>query len=306
MKKEDYELRIKELEDEIHVLKERYQILAETTPALLFEYKPGTDTMILTYNFPNNQSRREIQNYHAYTRKSPLVHPEHLQKFLGVLTSASLTATKGELEYLSKVSNGEFEWHKTYYSSIADKTGKVISVVGKISNIHASATERQKMIHKVETDYLTGLYNKGASTEKITQWLKNNPTKEGHLIMVDLDNFKSINDIYGHAFGDEILKETARIMVECFSENCLLSRFGGDEFIIFSHNEPLRQVESRVDSFMQKLVNEVTHMEQPLQCSVGISARASKSDDFENLFNRADNAMYLAKKNGKNRYFVYK
>lgn len=305
MDNKQYEERIKELEDEINVMRERYQILVECTNALLFEYRPKEDTMIFVYNFPDNRSRKEIPAYHEYVKVSPLVHPEHLQKFMNVLENASKQPIRGELVYLSKVSTGEFQWHKTIYSSIAGKDGRVLSVLGRIHNIHEFETERQDMIHKVETDFLTGLYNKGAATEKVSCWLKDNPTKEAHLIMLDLDDFKSINDRYGHAFGDEVLKETAKVLKECFKEPHLLSRFGGDEFIIFVIDEPTKQVESRVDDMMHRLAQERTAMQQSLKCSVGIAGRVSKKDGFEELFNRADNAMYIAKKKGKNRYCVY-
>lgn len=304
MTKIDYEERIKELETQFRLMKERYQILAETTSALLFEYKPDEDTMIFNYNFPDNKNRKVIENYHEYMKVSPLVHPDHLISFLNALDRASLMPIRGEIEYLSKVTSDEFQWHRTYYSSIADNQGKVISVLGRIHNVHQYTTERQEMIHKVETDFLTGLYNKGAATEKITRWLKDNPTREAQMIMLDLDNFKEINDNYGHAFGDEILKDVAKLITECFPDNNILSRFGGDEFIVFMVDEPIRRAECQVDELMQKLVSEITGMEHSLMCSVGITSRASRYDEFEDLFNRADNAMYMAKKAGKNRYFV--
>ncbi len=304
MEQVEYGKRIKELEDQMKLMRERYQILVETTPALLFEYRPQEDRMIFNYNFPDNRSRNVIENYHEYIKVSPLVHPDHMKRFMDALDKASEVPVRGELEYLSKVSGGEFQWHNTVYSSIADNNGKVLSVLGRIQNVHETATKQREMIHKVETDFLTGLYNKGAATEKITKWMKVNSTREAHLVMIDLDNFKSINDIYGHSFGDEILRDVARIIEECFTENCICSRFGGDEFIIFVMDEPVRNVECRVDDLMHRLTVEVTSMEQPLLCSAGIASRASRQDEFEDLFNRADNAMYMAKKSGKNCYFL--
>ena len=221
---------------------------------------------------------------------------------MDVLDTASKMSIRGELEYLSKVSTGEFEWHKTYYSSIADANGKVISVLGKIANIHKFATERQKMMHRVETDYLTGLYNKGTATEKISEWLTTNPTSESHLLMIDLDNFKSINDQYGHSFGDEVLRDTASVLNDCFNEDCLISRFGGDEFIVFVQGKSTRQVESLADNLMQMLSERIIGLESPLKCSIGISSRVYRQDTFEDMFNRADSAMYEAKKKGKGCY----
>lgn len=305
MDKNSYEKKIQSLEEEIKIIKERYQILVETTSAILFEYKPAEDKMIFNYNFPENKSRREISNYHEYMKQSPLVHPDHIRKFMDVLETAARHPMRGELEYLSKVSSGEFEWHKTYYSSIADSNGKVISVLGKISNIHKSATERQEIIHRVETDYLTGLYNKGAAIEKVNEWLTANPTSESHLLMMDLDNFKNINDKYGHAFGDEVLKDTALVLGDCFDDDCIISRFGGDEFVIFVQGKSLSLVKSLAENLLQMLSDKIIGLESPLKCSIGIAARLSRQDTFEDLFNRADSAMYQAKKMGKGRCSTY-
>ena len=158
------------------------------------------------------------------------------------------------------------------------------------------------MMHRVETDYLTGLYNKGTATEKISEWLTTNPTSESHLLMIDLDNFKGINDQYGHSFGDEVLRDTASVLNDCFNENCLISRFGGDEFIVFVQGKSTRQVESLADNLMQMLSERIIGLDTPLQCSIGISSRVYRQDTFEDMFNRADSAMYEAKKKGKGCY----
>ncbi len=306
MKETDYEDKIKALEEEIKVMKERYRILSETTPSLLFEYRPLEDTMLFFYNFPDNKRKREILNYRESVKENPLVHPDHLKGFMAALEKASKVPVKGELEYLSKVSTGEFQWHRTYYSSITDDQGKVISVLGRIHNIHESATEMRQMQHRVETDTLTGLYNRGAISEKVCKWLKTNPTGEAYMIMIDVDNFKNINDMHGHSLGDEVLKEVARLLLFCFDEDSIFSRFGGDEFVGFIVDEPAGRIQGRVNNFMDRLANEITLLSETVHCSIGIAGRASKYDDFEDLFNRSDNAMYRAKKAGKNRYYIYK
>lgn len=287
-------------------MEERYQILVETTAALLFEYQPEEDRMIFTNNFADNKSRQVIERFHEYIKLIPLVHPDHLNKFLSILSRAATMTMQGELEFLAQYNKRDYEWHKAHYSSIADKNGKIIRVIGRIDNIHEFATERQDMMHRVETDFLTGLYNKKAAMDRISRWLKQNSTKEAYMIMMDLDDFKTINDIYGHEFGDEILKNMAQILIECFGKDNILARFGGDEFVIFIKEDTIRQVESKVDLVMQKIDQEGKRRSLTLSCSAGISVRMSKYDDFEDMFNRADNAMYQAKRRGKDRYFVYR
>ncbi len=301
MTKMDYEERIKELETQFRLTKERYQILAETTSALLFEYKPDEDMMIFNYNFPDNKSRKVIENYHEYMQTTPLVHPSHLMKFLDVLDKASRVPTRGEMEYLSRITSDEFQWHRTYYSSIADNQGKVISVLGRIHNVHQSTTERQEIIHRVETDFLTGLYNKRTATEKISKWLKDNPTREAQMILLGVNHFQEINDSYGYDFGDEVLKKIAGLLQNCFADEGVVARFGGVEFLIFLTDESVRQADSQVDELLKRIAKEIDNLDKPLKCSAGITSRVSKYDDFEDLFNRADNAMHMAKRAGENR-----
>lgn len=304
MDKIGYEERIRELEAQLKLMEERCHILMETTTALLFEYHPQEDRMIFIFNYPDNRSRKEIEHYHEYAGKAKQVHPDFLGRLLYALERAAVSSVRDEIEYLGKGSDGEYQWHKACYSSVADKSGAVSTVVGRIHNIHNSVMERQDMIRKMEIDFLTGLYNKGTATEKITGWLRENPEGEAYMIMLDLDDFKAINDTYGHAFGDVVLKESAALMEECFSKESILSRFGGDEFIVFVMGETLSEIEERVSRLMDRMKEDITGMDWPLRCSVGITARISPRDDFEALFNRADNVMYVAKQEGRNRYFV--
>ncbi len=304
MDRVEYEERIRELESQLSLMEERCHILMETTTALLFEYHPREDRMIYIFNYPDNKSRKEIENYHEYAGKSQQVHPDFRGRLGYALERAAAGPLRDEIEYLRRGSDGEFQWYKACYSSVADKTGQVSTVVGRIHNINNSVKERQDMIRKMEIDFLTGLYNKGTATEKITRWLKENPDSKAYMIMLDLDDFKAINDTYGHAFGDVVLRESAGLMRECFSKESILSRFGGDEFIAFVTGEPLKEVEGRISRLMERMKEEITGMEWPLHCSVGITARISSKDDFEALFNRADNVMYVAKQTGRNRYFV--
>ncbi len=304
MDRVEYEERIRELEVQLKLMEERCNILMETTAALLFEYHPREDRMVFIFNYPENKSRKEIEGYHKYAKETELVHPDFVGKLLYALERAANESVRAEIEYLGKGPNGEFQWHKAIYCSVADDRGQVLRVVGRIRNIHDSVKERQNMIRKMEIDFLTGLYNKGAATEKITEWLHENPDSEAYMIMLDLDDFKAINDTYGHAFGDVVLKESAALMEKCFSKESILSRFGGDEFIVFVMGEPLSEVEGRISRLMERMKEEITGMDWPLHCSVGITARISPGDDFEALFNRADNVMYVAKQTGRNRYFV--
>lgn len=215
---EKYNEKIKALEAEIAIMRERYRILAETTPALLFEYRPDMDIMVYYYNFPDNHRTWTVSDYRAYTVENSIIHPSHVRSVLKVLYKAAKSPAKGEVDYLSRISGDNYEWHRAYYSSVMDEEGRVITVVGRIQNIHESVTERHALMHRMETDALTGLYSREAAAEKIQKWIQSNPTAEAYMIMVVIDNVNDINKTYGHAAGDDVLKQTARLLRQYFED----------------------------------------------------------------------------------------
>lgn len=302
----EYEEKIKDLEGEISIMKERYRIFAETTHTILFEYQPGEDTMVYYFNFPDNHKTEKISNYKEYTRENQFIHPSHFKNVLKVIHKASKSLLKGEVDYLTKISGNNYEWHKAYYSSMKDESGKVIAVVGRIQNIHKFITEYNALTHRLETDSLTELYNRETASEKMQYWLDLNPTEEVYMIMAVIDNMNDINRAYGHATGDDILQQVSMILRQHFQDMGIPARYDGAEFIVFIMDESIEMVEHRVASFLDVLTNTVQAFDEPVRCSIGIAGRAGKNDKFDDLFNRADNAMNMARQSGKNSYYIYR
>lgn len=302
---EKYKEKIRAMESEISVMRERYRILSETTQALLFEYRPNEDVMVYYYNLPDNHRTRKIESYTKYAREN-LIHPSHVKHVLKVLHKASKSPVKGEMEYLTKISGEAFEWHRTYYSSVMDESGKIITVLGRMQNIHEFVTERHALMHRIETDFLTGLYSKEAASEKIQKWIDQNPTAEAYMLMAVIDNVNDINKTYGYTAGDDVLKQTSRILRQYFEDMGIPARCSGAEFIVFIMDESIEIVEPRVDSFLDVLTHTVRAFDKPVKYNIGIAGRVDKYDKFEDLFNRADHAMNLARQSGKNSYYIYR
>jgi diguanylate cyclase (GGDEF)-like protein len=127
--------------------------------------------------------------------------------------------------------------------------------------------------------------------------------------MMDLDHFKSVNDTYGHAAGDEALEVTSRVLERCFSDG-FISRLGGDEFLVALVGEyELPQVEERTQQLLDTLLKDYTMKEefQALSASAGIVQERLHVCDIasiENLIKRSDTALYTAKESGRSRYCV--
>lgn len=279
---------LKEANAKLLMQKERYKILEATAQGLLFEYYPDKDTMIFSYNFPDNKKRKKITNYSEYVKTSPLVHSSHLPQFNRALREACISETEGNLEYLSAVSGGGYRWHLTHYKSLADEDGKILSVIGRIEDIHEAKMEKNNLNYKAERDGLTNLYRKEAAFQKMQEYVQEAPEGKFYFIILDLDDFKQINDQYGHQYGDDVLKDVAAKLVVLFGELSILGRFGGDEFVILTRNMPY-----------EKVVELLDQLKESYHFCAGIVVW-DQGQDIKDVFDRADRAMYQVKMSNKN------
>ncbi len=166
--------------------------------------------------------------------------------------------------------------------------------------------ENSKMIEtlteKATLDKLTGFLNKSSGTEKITAMCQK---KTGALMLFDLDNFKLVNDIYGHDMGDQVLIGVADIMRHNTRSEDVISRIGGDEFLAFFTNLTSKAaVKALTDRLNLQLLNKCISLmgedfDIPIGISIGVAFVPEHSRDFDLLFRCADSAMYRVKQNGK-------
>jgi diguanylate cyclase (GGDEF)-like protein len=160
----------------------------------------------------------------------------------------------------------------------------------------------------IEIDYLTGLYNKKAITEYAIKECMAGEGKVINLCILDVDNFKQINDTRGHAYGDKILKEVSDIILEVLGEDGRAGRIGGDEMMLIIEN-----VEERADLRVYlKAIRErveASHRDDngfpQVTVSMGLGTFPTYVDNYDDLFNLADRMLYRAKNRGKNRYVIY-
>lgn len=175
---------------------------------------------------------------------------------------------------------------------------------------HRMKQEQEKLYTLSTKDPLSGLYNRLSLIEKIN-WLisQTKRTHEGFtLIFLDLDDFKNINDTYGHDFGDMILKEISMLLKNSLRENDVISRFGGDEFVILLPNitdaSQIVNVITKLQASLHKPI-EYQELSYNTTSSMGIVIYPKDGDSANTLLKNADIAMYKSKALGKNNYHFF-
>lgn len=178
----------------------------------------------------------------------------------------------------------------------------------RVANILRTVGEIQDLKKTSTTDALTGLFNKGSSEEELKKICKKSV---GSLMMIDLDSFKLVNDIHGHAMGDKILIAFADILRATMHSSDLIGRMGGDEFVAFCHGVHEESAIAAKTKFINEKITEAAKnlmgedMNIPLGASIGCVLVPQTGTDFVELYKKADKALYVVKQNGKHGYNIY-
>ncbi len=216
-----------------------------------------------------------------------------------------------------RIKNGvdSYGWYRISGTVIKDKhLGINTKFVAKISNADQQISEEKDLVQRAENDLLTGILNKKTMEEKVSGALKE-IKGNNHCIffMVDLDNFKNVNDKLGHIYGDKAIVDTAHLLTELFPNNAYVGRLGGDEFAVcaiydaFDKESMINYIKKKADKICE--VNRRTYangnVSVDISSSVGIAIAPDSEQNFEIVYKMADSALYRSKNGGKNCYHIY-
>lgn len=191
------------------------------------------------------------------------------------------------------------------YLTITPKANE-LNIVIVTRNIDEEKTKELILINQAERDMLTGLYNRESIKNRVDDFFLTGK-RSGAFFILDLDNFKSINDNYGHHYGDIVLKDTAKILLNNFRDEDLIGRLGGDEFVIFMKeikNSDVIEKKAKALKKELKRVYKEQGKEIEISASIGIVAVFNSKKSFESLYLAADKIMYEVKNNKKDGYKI--
>lgn len=210
-----------------------------------------------------------------------------------------------KFEYERKCSDGSVRCHEVKVQRDNNNEFGFYVVVG-VKDIEKDVRlrrELQQALEMAHTDHLTGLYNQQGLKIKCTELLKNQNSKSA-LIFMDLDNFKFVNDMYGHSMGDKVLFEVGKILKEETRGKDIIGRYGGDEFIVLINDSKDIDDDNGVLERIQERISRVCDsvgLDVHITASMGVSFTEQIGYDYRFLKEIADDRLYIAKKNGKNK-----
>ena len=288
---------------------ERYQILANLTNEYVFEYNYKQNTLSFDKKFADIFSFDGEICLDTYPHDNPDLDA-FLNEFFSLKDS---TGTTGSHTFLFHHKDGREIWYrlvisKIYEDKVRDKDHQqATQIIGKISNAQKEMEERQMMQNKAVRDGLTGLFNREGfrlECERRSR-LQSNPSRYA-IAVLDLDNFKSVNDTLGHAGGDAALILLAQKLVSTFSDRAVVARYGGDEFMVLIPD--LLQT-SEAEYLFRRLVKRMDRLliynDQKKKLSISLGAVVVPDHvDFNTAFNLADDVLYKVKQKGKNNFQV--
>lgn len=281
-------------------LVKKYREFMGLSDNMFFEYSDKTDILNI-YRYVNIKSVPVLKKTLAEIKKSIGVSGE-FEIFCDFLKrgidrfNASFDAN-----LLTDDAQGRYQIRgATLYDN-----GMRAMTVGIIRNADA-AEKKSYYLTDNAFDPGTGLYNKRAIHEYAVE--KTQEGKELYLAMMDVDDFKKVNDSFGHMFGDEVLSKVSEIMRGVVDSRGMVGRFGGDEFMLVldgvSTEEELRRIFKTISKNMQWEYQDIKDT-LAITTSCGVAKFPDDASNFEDLFKKADKALYVAKEKGKNRYIIY-
>lgn len=291
--------------------KERYRIISEISDDILFEYDIKEGTLTASQAFINFYGLDPvIPNFKETILKNHLVHHSDMEIFKQLCEDMDAGESKILHELRFRLSSDRFIWYQIQGTALTDKRGDPIKIIGKAVNIELQKQETESLTKKSQLDSLTGIYNKMVTGQFIDEYLKreNDKSSQSAFFIIDLDNFKGINDNLGHIFGDSVLVHISEKIKGSIRNTDIFGRIGGDEFVILLKDIRVRDyVVHKAEEIRSVFLNAYTgeNHDYKISGSIGISLFPDDGNSYEELYKKADIALYKAKKGGKDRYEFY-
>lgn len=299
-----------ELQGELKESLERYQLVIEGSSDGIFEWNIKNNSMFYSKQYKNALGLSPNDKFETLGDWIKLLHPEDKEHVLSTLRDYLGRKIENYcVEYRISHKDGEYKWMLTKGQAIWDKESKPLRIAGSHTDITERKINDKQLFELAYLDKVTGLHNRAYFLEKINEVIEQNEVgKQFAVLFIDLDKFKEVNDTLGHDIGDLLLRDVSKILKNHVSEEDIVVRLGGDEFIILkrivNHVSEIREFCEEID---QQFVEPwfIHGRKFYITLSIGIAIYPRDGIDCRTLMKNADMAMYRAKELGRNKFVFF-
>ncbi|MBP8640614.1 MAG: GGDEF domain-containing protein [Oscillospiraceae bacterium] len=291
---------------QIELFKKKFRIATNQSARAAFQYDRRTDRLSLISDCEHIKLPKP---YISLSELSNLVHPADRGAYMQSVAELRGEGTTSKTVRVFNFCGKEvYKWYRVTATLLTNNgEGKAITI-GTVEDIDERENERLLLHEKATTDSLTGLWNRAEIETVINERLsKLDENEHSVFAILDLDDFKDINDDFGHDCGDKALARFAEILRATFRFGDVLGRLGGDEFVVYMTLTAEKEiVERRLRELIENMLsgNICNNIDAPkISCSIGCCI-AAKGDTFESVYKRADDALYESKTRGKQQFTI--
>lgn len=295
-------------QEKLKISLEKYEIVLNYTNDAVFEI----DFAQKTLRFSNttkirDEDYRKIDHISSWMKTQEIICHDDKADFMTQVNAIVHGSGEGEITFRI-AEESELVWYRLRFFVQYNEDHQPVQGLGLLENIDAEQKHLENLSIQTKNDPMTGLLNTIAFQDCFIQEIQELQDDEYMMMfMIDLDNFKQINDNYGHFSGDLTLKAVAELMRAVFREYDVLGRLGGDEFaVLITGVKDISIAKMKAEQFLHEMKKlHITDHQFAVSCSVGIAITNDKKIHYDVLYSNADVALYQAKDEGKSRYCIH-
>ncbi len=297
--------------NDVSMSEELHKTISDISDNMLFEWDFQKEIMYVSDNF---RERFDIDPSEAQLANGKfldkIMTEQDAEGYKRDISTLLKNKTGHSAEYQMTTKNGFVVWFALRAICITDRLGEPLRVIGVITDIDSEKKMELQLSERASYDFLSQLYNRSTFERELKSEIERNAHTRVAVLFVDVDDFKFINDRFGHSVGDEVIKYVSSCIKQRVKGSGFAGRFGGDEFVLcVTDPEQIENIESLsldlIDELYRGYRSDLASVIINVKASIGISLSPEHGEDSKTLIAAADEAMYFVKKNGKANYHIY-
>lgn len=293
------------LQNDIEKEKERYELVEEMSDDIIFTYDVVRDVFTCSPKILRSLRKNTyLNNAMESVIYGDIFDQRDIHRFIEAVNNG--ISGKRINSFDARIINlhGDGIWHRIKFAAVFDNDGNALRFVGTIRNIEKERRDKKRLFSHDETDRLTGFLNKIAASVRVNEGIRDGEVSDAAMYVIDLDNFKLLNDTYGYGAGDGFLRDfTRNLSLSCHADD-ILCRVDGEKFAVFVNGKGGAKKSAKEKAVeISDICKNVVVENAPgvkITCSIGVSRYPKDGESFGELFSGAEDAMLTVKNKNKN------